>query len=273
MTLWSDAMVRPDAANSGPGHAGRAQVPAQHRSLPRRYAGRMLKRALAWRYRHFRPGGQPARFRRVGGVRLLVLRGVFDPTVHFTSAFLARYLGRPGVLSAESRVLDLGTGSGLLAIAAARAGARSVVATDVNPEAVRCALANVRHCSLQSRVSVVEGDLFAPVVGSLFDVIVCNPPYFRGAAGTPAEKAYYAGHEYEWLDRFAEEAAHHLAPGGRVLVVLGDAADLPAVLDHLARPGWCAREVARKDIWIETLYIFELTPLSTARGVEAAPDA
>ncbi len=228
-------------------------------------AGRMLKKALAWRYRDFRPGSLPARRRRVDGMSLLVSRGVYDPTMHFTSAFFARYLGRPGVVERGSRVLDVGTGTGVLAIAAASAGASLVVATDIDPAAVRCANDNVRSHSLQGMVIVLEGDLFAPLEGRRFDLIVCNPPYFRGVPGTPADRAFYAGKEYEWLDRFAEGAAHYLEPDGRVLVVLGDAADLPSVLRHLARPGWRLRQVARKDIWVEVLYVFEMTPVSKSR--------
>src|SRR5215207_7772203 len=97
----------------------------------KRAAGRALKRALAWRYRHFRPGTEPERWTRVAGLRLRVLPQVFNPGQHFTSGFLAEYLARPGVVPAGGMVLDIGTGSGIAAIAAARAGAGRVVAVDL----------------------------------------------------------------------------------------------------------------------------------------------
>ncbi len=237
----------------------------QSRPITRRVVGRALKRALAWRYRRFRPGAQPPHWTRVAGLRLYILRGVFDPRIHFTSALLAEYLSRPGVVRPGSSVLDLGTGSGVLAIAAARSGAGRVIATDVDPQAVLCARQNTYLYALGGHVHVRQGDLFAPVRGEHFNLIVCNPPYFRGTPTTDAERAYYAGEEYQWLDRFAGEARLHVTHGGRVLVVLGDAADLRTILRHLSAPGWRIRQVARRDIWIETLYVFEMTAESAAR--------
>src|SRR6476659_2132220 len=98
----------------------------------KRTARRVLKRLIAWRYRRFQPEREPARWARVAGLRLWVGPGVFNPGLHFTSAFLARTLARPGVVPRGGAVCDLGTGSGIAAIAAARAGAGRVVATDLN---------------------------------------------------------------------------------------------------------------------------------------------
>jgi release factor glutamine methyltransferase len=239
-----------------------AEVGAGARPVWKRAAGRVLKRALAWRFRHFRPGGEPERWARVAELRLRVLPDVFNPALHFTSGFLAETLRRPGLVPPGGAVLDIGTGSGIAAIAAARAGAGRVVAVDLNPAAVRCAEGNVRRYGLADRVTVREGDLFAPVAGERFDRIVCNPPYFRGTPQTRAEAAYMGGEHYEWLDRFAAEAAAHLTPDGTCLLVLGDAADLRAILGHLATPGWTVREVARRDIWVEVLYVYAMTPES-----------
>ena len=221
-----------------------------------------MKRALAWRYRHFRPGSEPERWVRVAGLRLQVLPEVFNPAVHFTSGFLAETLRRPGLVPPGGSVLDLGTGSGIAAIAAARAGAGRVVAVDLNPAAVRCAAANVRRYGLADRVDVREGDLFAPVARERFDRIISNPPEFRRTPRTPAEAAYLGGPQYEWLDRFAAGAAAHLTPGGGCLLVLGDAADVGTILAHLRAPGWRLREVAGRDIWVEMLYIYAMTPES-----------
>lgn len=235
------------------------------RGLLRRGMGKALKRALAWRYRHFVPGADAARYRQVNRLKLLVSQGVFDPSLHFTSAFFSRYLLRSQTVRGAASVLDLGTGSGVLAIAAALGGARGVVATDIDANAVRCARSNVDRFSLGGRVSVLEGDMFEPVGERQFELVVCNPPYFRGTPHKPAERAYYAGDEYEWLMRFARELPEHLTPGGRALIVLGSAADVPSVLRHLTTSALEVRQVAQRDIWIEILYIFEITrkPSST----------
>lgn len=78
-------------------------------------------------------------------------------------------------LPERAKVLDLGTGCGLLAAALAEV-ARTVVATDVSPRAVDVATKNLAGL----RVEVRPGDLFEPVWGEWFDLIVMNPPYEIG---------------------------------------------------------------------------------------------
>jgi release factor glutamine methyltransferase len=226
------------------------------RPLWKRAVARIGKRALAWKFRHFRPGMQPERWVRVAGMRLRVASGVFDPGLHFTSAFLAEYIGRPGVVAPTDRVLDVGTGSGIAAIAAARAGAKEVVAVDINPQAVRCAKDNVARMGLQERVEVRQSDMFGAMRGEQFDLIVCNPPYFRGVPTNLAEGAYMAGADYEWLGRFSQEAKNHLAAEGRCLIVIGDAADVREIVRRLARARWSVARAAKRDILVEVIYIF-----------------
>src|SRR5438309_11457248 len=104
--------------------------------LWRRIVRRVGKRLLAWRYRRFTPESSPDRVVTLAGLRLVVKRGVFDPSMHFTSGVLARYIRTPGVVPRGGSVLDLGTGTGVLALSAALAGADRVVVCDISPAAV-----------------------------------------------------------------------------------------------------------------------------------------
>src|SRR5437763_904053 len=151
-------------------------------------------------------------------MRLLPLPGVFQPPSD--SYMLADQLRRerlgPGV-----SVLDLGTGSGHLAVVAALAGA-DAFAIDVSRRAVLSARLN----ALLNRVRVValRGDLFEPLAGRRFDVIVSNPPYLphpdqelpqRGLA-----RAIDAGPRGRaFLDRICAQVDQHLQPGGVLLLV------------------------------------------------------
>src|SRR5690348_1921760 len=112
------------------------------RPLWKRLVRRVGKRYLRWKYSGFTPDSEPDKSVRIAGLRLAVLRGVFDPALHFTSGVFAQFLRRPGVIDSSNEVLDLGTGSGALAVTAALAGAGRVVATDINPDAVRTARVN-----------------------------------------------------------------------------------------------------------------------------------
>jgi len=241
----------------------------EHSKRPawKRAVGLVLKRGIGWRFRNFDPNHQPERWVRIEGLKLRVLPGVFNPRLHFTSAFLVEYLRRPGTVRRESSILDLGTGTGIAAIAAAQAGAGRVVAIDINPDAVRCAAYNVRRHRLHEVVEVRQGDLFEPVRGEHFDLIISNPPYFKGVPHTLAEHAYMGGAQYEWLERFAAQALTYLSPAGRAIIVLGDAADVPAILNRVAAVGWHIEEVARRDILVEVLHIFCLTQAGSERKI------
>jgi release factor glutamine methyltransferase len=81
-------------------------------------------------------------------------------------------------------VLDLGCGSGILSVFAAQRAAR-VIAVDINPHAVRCTRINAFIHGFETRGEVREGDLFAPVRGERFDLVLFNPPYFHGRAREP----------------------------------------------------------------------------------------
>ncbi|MFD0484789.1 HemK2/MTQ2 family protein methyltransferase [Kineococcus sp. GCM10028916] len=148
------------------------------------------------------------------------------------------------------RVLDLGTGSGALAVAAVRAGARSVTAVDLSLRAVLTARLNGRlH---RAPVRVRRGDLFTPVAGQQFDVVLANPPY------VPADSDRLPRHRRgrSWdggrdgravIDRICDEVATVLAPGGRLLMVQSVLAGERQTLDRLDSRGFASAVVARAE--------------------------
>jgi release factor glutamine methyltransferase len=146
-------------------------------------------------------------------VRLFTLPGVFRPRPD--SWMLARAV-RAERLPAGARVLDVCTGSGLLAVTAALEGARAT-AVDLSRRAVLCAALNARLNGVQVRA--LRGDLFAPVGGERFDAIVSNPPYLPAEDDeVPARgrrRAWDAGRDGRAiLDRLCAEAPAHLDAGG-----------------------------------------------------------
>ncbi|SEF62328.1 release factor glutamine methyltransferase [Thermomonospora echinospora] len=177
---------------------------------------------------------------------MLRLPGVYRPqgdTDLLTKA-LREAAVRPG-----SRVLDMCTGTGAVAVAAALGGAREVTAVDVSARAVLAARCNARLRGLPIRV--LRGDLAAPVAGEEFDVITANPPYVPRHSGEPAQhsraRAWDAGpHGRIWLDRLCETAPSLLAPGGMLLIVHSGLCGVRATLDALRGQGLKAAVIARR---------------------------
>src|SRR5581483_2417147 len=158
-------------------------------------------------------------------------------------------------------VLDMGTGSGVGAVVAAR-HARRVVAVDINPTAVRCARANVLLNRLEDRVEVLEGDLFAPVAGRRFDVILFNPPFFQGVPRDDADRAWRST---DVAERFAARLRDHLAPGGFALVLLSSVGGAPEFLRQFQRHDFAMTAAAEREYVNEKLILVKLSDLCVSR--------
>ena len=127
-------------------------------------------------------------------------------------------------------VFDVGTGSGVLALLAAKRGAREVVATDLEPRAVACARENAERLGLSQRVRVIERDLFPE---GRADLVLANPPWLPAPARTRLDRAVYdpdASFATRWLDGLRE----HLRAGGQGWLLISD---LPERLG-LRGPDW-----------------------------------
>jgi release factor glutamine methyltransferase len=149
-------------------------------------------------------------------------------------------------LGPGSRVLDVGTGSGTLAVAAARLGA-SVTAVDVSRRALGTAWANA---ALRGRrIGVRIGDLLEPVRGDRFDLVVSNPPYVPSRRLPPRHggaRAWDAGPAGRaLLDRLCLDVPGVLAPGGAVLIVHSSLCGVEPTRSALERAGLSTRVAAR----------------------------
>ncbi len=143
---------------------------------------------------------------------------------------------RPG-----DRVLEIGTGIGLAAVQAARAGAH-VIATDVVEAAVRCARENAVLNGVADRVDVRLGDGFEPVRGLAFDLICTSPPQMPTPADRERTDAMAAADNggrdgFRLLDRVIAGAPAHLRPGGRLVFTLFGFLGIKAALGKLADVG------------------------------------
>jgi len=111
------------------------------------------------------------------------------------------------------KVLDIGAGSGIQALAAIKAGAKSVIAADINNDAVIIMKRN--------GINALQSDLFDKVKGK-FDLIVCNPPYLPEDEREDSESSLITSggkRGDEFIIRFLTQAASHLNDNGEILLV------------------------------------------------------
>jgi release factor glutamine methyltransferase len=158
-------------------------------------------------------------------------------------------------ISPGESFLEMGTGSGMVALHAARLGAK-VTAADVNPKAVECARRNAARNGI--RLDLVRSDLFERITG-LFDVIAFNPPYLSGTASSTSwvEKAWAGGEEgSEMAITFLENAWRHLAPGGRIYMVLSSVGGLMSLL-KAARERYESDMLEEKHMFFESIYVYK----------------
>lgn len=174
------------------------------------------------------------RLERVLGTPLVVLPTVFNPRLLRTGAFFASVIARQR-LGAGGDVLDLGTGSGVCAVFAARQ-ARAVVAVDVNRAAVRCAGLNARLNRLEERIDCRHGDLFEAVGTQRFDAIFFNPPFI---VGSPRNAHDCAWRSPDLAARFAADLSAHLTAAGCAYLLLSTFGDACALfVQELAAHGY-----------------------------------
>jgi ribosomal protein L3 glutamine methyltransferase len=161
--------------------------------------------------------------------RFYIDRRVIIPRSHLAGLLAQRM--RPWLARSPRRVLDLCTGSGCLAVLAAKAFPRSRVdASDLSAGALAVARRNLRLYRLASRVRPLRSDLFSALPGRRYDLIVCNPPYVTAASmrALPPEyrheprMALAAGDDgLDFIKRLLREAPAHLAPGGMLACEVG----------------------------------------------------
>ena len=181
---------------------------------------------------------------------MLLMRppGVYRP--QSDTALLAENLRAIGVPSG-ALVLDIGTGTGALAMAAVHAGAAHVTAIDVSRRAVLAARFNTQVRRLPVRVE--HGDALTRIADRRFDVILSNPPYVPTERATAPrrgpERAWDGGRQGRaLLDPLCRDAARLLNPGGMLLLVHSAIAGIDVTLDQLRLAGLSASVIARQRV-------------------------
>jgi release factor glutamine methyltransferase len=186
-------------------------------------------------------------------IRLDIPSQVFHPGFFFSTQLLLQYINKFALN--EKHFLELGCGSGLIAIAAAKKGAM-VTATDINQVAVDALKKN----SSQNKVEmeIIQSDLFYNIPKQQFDIIAINPPYYKKIPLTPASHAWYCGENGEYFSELFKGLNYYIHTKSEVLMVLFDGCDIEMIANLAAQNGFNLQCVHTHKNFLEKNFIFKI---------------
>lgn len=152
---------------------------------------------------------------------LIINPGVFDPSLGEGSQIMAKI---KSLFSGEA-VLEIGTGTGALAILAAEKS-KKVIATDISEDALKCANENIVKYNLESKIEFRLGNLFSPIKeDEKFDIILFNPPFLNGNPKSNLDNSYF-DNDYCTLKLFFTNVFGYLMPNGKIYLCFGGVGDV-----------------------------------------------
>jgi release factor glutamine methyltransferase len=191
-----------------------------------------------------------------GNYTFFVDENVYEPAED--SFFFAENLS----VEAGAQVLEIGTGCGLLSVLSAK-NAGIVVASDVNPHAVRCAMANAILNRVSGKIAFLQGDLFnALSETSKFDLIIFNSPYLpvdESEANSWLSRAWAGGPTgRKIIDRFILEAPKYLKQSGRILLMQSTLTGVEETIERFSELCLHARVLSERALpFFETIVLIE----------------
>jgi len=189
---------------------------------------------------------------------LLVRPGIFHPKFFNSTNNLLNFLHKTD-LEGKS-LLDLGTGSGILALYAASRGA-IVTASDISPQAVNNAVYNSRLNSIG--INVILSDLFDNITPQKYEIIVINPPYYPINPRKESDYAWYCGNGFEFYQKLFSQIAAYLQEKSLAVLSFADTCDLDKIQQISERYDFRLDYVEQKKYLWERQFIFRLIKNST----------
>ena len=172
---------------------------------------------------------------------------------------------------AHGNVLDIGTGTGLLAFEAARS-ADKVIGIDVNEDALQFARAQQKRLKLKN-ITFIPSDLFAYFKDHpmRFDLIIFNPPYLPLDEAEPEESrlATTGGVKgYELLEKFFAEAGDHLMHTGKILVLFSTLTGKDKIHDIMEKNAFSFQKLDEEELFGETIFVYLAEKSNLRRRME-----
>lgn len=193
------------------------------------------------------------RLYRYKDLRLEIPPEVFHPGFFFSTQMLLQYISKLQLQKKE--LLELGCGSGLIAMVAAEKGA-TVTATDINPIALEFLKKNCLQNNLQ--LKIFRSDLFDEMPEKQYDIIAINPPYYKKDPVTMLEHAWFCGEHGEYFSRLFESVRRYMHTETEILMVLFDGCDMEMINGFAGKNDFVLTCVHSKQNILEKNFIYKI---------------
>jgi release factor glutamine methyltransferase len=188
------------------------------------------------------------------GLSIIVQPGVFHPGFFFSTRLFLEFL-KDKELKGKS-LLEIGAGSGLISLYAAKEGAR-VTAIDISNTAVENIKSNASLNGL--KLDVLYSDMFNNVSPQKFDIVIIAPPYYKKHPEGEAEQAWYCGENGEYFSKLFSGLGGYIQPKSKVWMILSDDCDITMIKTIASSNGMKMDVVLERKKYWEINYIFEIS--------------
>jgi len=186
-------------------------------------------------------------------VTITVFPGVFHPGFFFSTKILLKYLEELELH--KKYVLELGAGTGLISIFAAKHGG-FVTASDISLTAVYNIEKNVKMTD--ANVEVVHSDLFDDIPNRRYDYIIINPPYYKKTPSSEKEFAWFGGDDFQYFRKLFSQLGNNYFENTNALMVLSDEADLEMIKSIAGEYKFLMEELFHKKTCGENHFIYNI---------------
>jgi len=186
-------------------------------------------------------------------ITVKVLPGVFHPGLFFSTKMLLNFVATLNL--EEKTVLELGAGTGIISILAAKMGA-NVCASDISSKAVE----NIKLNSSINNVqfNIFNSDLFKNIPDMKFDFIIINPPYYDRDPKEEEEYAWFCGNKFEYFKSLFNSLSNYISQDSMVFMILSEVCDLNKIKSIGLENEFEWKLKMKKQFWGEKNYIFEI---------------
>ena len=182
-----------------------------------------------------------------------IFPGVFPPRFFYSTKALLKYLVKQDLKN--HTFLELGAGSGLISLYAAKIGA-IVTASDISKTAVKNVMHNADKHKL--KINVIHSDLFMNIKKQQFDWIIINPPFYSKTPEQETDFAWYCGENFEFFQSLFSNISEYIHETSKVLLALSDTTSIANIIKIAGENKLIATIVYSQRHILENIYIFQI---------------